>query len=411
MRSAIIIVAALLAGILLGGALGVAAPDFARASVGYVEPIGGLWLNALQMTIIPLIISLLITGIADASDASRAGAIAARSVAAFMVILWCSAILAAIAMPQILAVFPAPAEAANALRSAANVNAEAQPVPGFADFLNGLIPTNPVAAAANNAILPLIVFTSIFAFAITRLPAEQRKPFVGYFKTLSDVMLVVITWVLALAPFGVFALGYAVAVKTGFAALGGLVHYVVTVSSIGIVIWIAAYAVGLIGGRVALPLFARSAAPAQAVAISTQSSLASLPAMLKGAEAMRIPASRADVTLPLAVALFRATGPGMNMAVAIYVAHLFGVPLDGQTLAIGVAVAATTTLAAVSLPGTISFITSIAPIAVAMGVPIAPLALLVAVETLPDIFRTVGNVTMNLGVTATVNRLSGPAEE
>jgi Na+/H+-dicarboxylate symporter len=223
-------------------------------------------------------------------------------------------------------------------------------------------------------------------------------------------MLVIIGWVLALAPIGVFALGYAVAVTTGLAALGGLAHYIVTVSSVGLLIGLAALAVARFAGGVRLPQFLRAVAPAQAVAVSTQSSLASMPAMLRSAEALGVPARRADVTLPLAVALFRVTGPAMNLAVAIYVAHLFGIALAPSALITGVAVAATTTLATVSLPGTISFITSIAPIAVAMGVPVAPLALLVAVETLPDIIRTVGNVTMDVAVTAAVSRATRDGE-
>ena len=94
----------------------------------------------------------------------------------------------------------------------------------------------------------------------------------------------------------------------------------------------------------------------------------------------------------------------MNMAVAIYVAHLMGVELGPLQLAAGVAVAATTTLGAVSLPGQLSFVTSIAPIALAMGIPIEPLALLIAVETIPDIFRTLGNVTMDVAVTGAAAR-------
>jgi Na+/H+-dicarboxylate symporter len=104
------------------------------------------------------------------------------------------------------------------------------------------------------------------------------------------------------------------------------------------------------------------------------------------------------------VAIFRATSPAMNLGVAIYVAKLTGVPLTPATIAAGAAVALVTTVGSVSLPGTVSFVTSIGPIALAMGVPIGPLALHVAVEMLPDIMRTVGNVTMDVAVTALVDR-------
>lgn len=407
MKPVLAIVGALAAGILLGAAAGRLGPLGAAKSVGYVEPIGTLWLSALQMTIIPLLVSLLITGITAASDAARAGRLAARSVLTFLVLLWGSAIVAALTMPFLLGLFPAPESAAAALRSAAGGGAVATAVPTLADFLRSLLPTNPIAAAANDAVLPVIVFATLFAFALTRLPAETRAPLAAFFRALGEAMLVIIGWVLALAPLGVFALGYSVAVKTGLAALGGLAHYIASVSAVGLLVGLSALAVARFGGGLRLAAFLRAVVPAQAVAISTQSSLASLPAMLRSAGALGVPAHRADVTLPLAVALFRVTGPAMNLAVAIYVAHLFGIVLAPTTLAMGVAVAATATLATVSLPGTISFITSVAPIAAAMGVPLAPLALLVAVETLPDIIRTVGNVTMDVAVTAAVSRAAG----
>jgi proton glutamate symport protein len=128
---------------------------------------------------------------------------------------------------------------------------------------------------------------------------------------------------------------------------------------------------------------------------------------LRGAEKLNVPVAASGVVLPLAVAVFRATGPAMNLAVAIYVAHWYGIPLGPWQLAAGVAAAATTTLGSVSLPGSVSFVTSLAPIALAMGLPIEPLLLLIAVEMLPDLVRTLGNVSMDVAATATVARRSG----
>ena len=128
--------------------------------------------------------------------------------------------------------------------------------------------------------------------------------------------------------------------------------------------------------------------------------------MLVATRKMGVREPTADFVLPLAVAIFRATSPAMNVAVAIYVAHLTGVELSPLALAAGVLVAFLVSLSSVSLPGTISFVISVGPIAMAMGVPVAPLGLLVAVEMLPDLMRTLGNVTMDVAVTATVDRES-----
>ena len=164
------------------------------------------------------------------------------------------------------------------------------------------------------------------------------------------------------------------------------------------------YLLSAIGARQGPTRFARAMLPAQAVAISTQCSLASLPAMLAACRTLGMRETSADFVLPLAVALFRATSPAMNLAVAIYVAHLTGVTLDLGAIMAGIAVSMLAMLGSPSLPGTISFVTSTGPIALAMGVPIGPLALLVAVEMLPDIVRTLGNVTMDVAVTATIDR-------
>jgi proton glutamate symport protein len=398
--AALIILIALLLGLLLG--LAGSGTAWGDAVTAAADPIGGLWLNALKMTIVPLVVSLLVTGITKTAEAARAGKLAGRSVTWFLVLLWSSSIMAALVMPLLLDLWPLDPTAGTALKAALGEAAAVPPPPAFREFLLGLVPSNPIAAAANDAILPLTVFTTIFAFAMLKLPTSERDLLSRFFEALGNAMLVVIGWILWLAPIGVFALAFVVGARAGFSALGGLVHYVLIVSALGVIVWIAAYPLALIGGRVSLGRFVRAALPAQAVAISTQSSLASLPAMLKGSEALGIKPATADVVLPLAVALFRATGPAMNLAVAIYVAHWYGIALGPWQLAAGVAVAATTTLGAVSLPGQLSFISSIAPIALAMGVPFEPLALLIAVETIPDIFRTVGNVSMDMAVTATI---------
>jgi Na+/H+-dicarboxylate symporter len=126
--------------------------------------------------------------------------------------------------------------------------------------------------------------------------------------------------------------------------------------------------------------------------------------MLTAVKEMGVRDTSADVTLPIAVALFRATGPAMNFGVAFYVAHWFGIEPSPIQMVVAIALASVMSYSAVSLPGSISFVTSIAPIALALGVPIEPLALLIAVETIPDIFRTLGNVTWDVAVTTAVDR-------
>ena len=400
---------ALLIGLLLGAVAAGGGDGWRDPAVRIASAIGGLWLDTLKMTVIPLIVALLVTGIVGGADAARQGGVAARSMLWFALLLTASAIFGAIVMPALINIFPLPEAAAAALRTGlAGVDKEAaaSSVPGLADFVRSIVPPNIFKAAADGAILQIVVFTALFAFALTRLPEEKRRPLASFFESLGEAMLVIIGWILWLAPVGVLALAFAVGAGAGGAAFGAVLHYVLLVSSLGIAILLAAYVVAALGARWPIGRFARAMIAPQAVAISTQSSLASLPAMLGAARELDVAPANADVTLPLSVALFRATGPAMNMGVAIYVAHWLNIPLSPLALIAGIAVAAITTYSAVSLPGQLSFVSNIAPISLAMGVPIEPLAILIAVETIPDIFRTLGNVTMDVAVTGAVARRS-----
>lgn len=405
MSQATRILAALAVGLVLG--IATAGAAWGPRAADLVEPIGQIWLRGLQMTIVPLVVALLVTGIAEGAAAARGSRIAGRSFVLMVVILWLSAIFAALFVPVLLRAFPMGAEAAGALRSALTTAEPVNAVPGFGDFLRSIVPSNPVAAAASDQILPLVVFATLFGFALTRIPAEGRERIIAFFRAIAEAMIVIVNWLLWLGPIGVFALAYVVGVRAGGGAFGALLHYIAIVSSVGIIIWALAYPLAVFGARLPFGRFARAVAPAQAVAFSTQSSLATLPAMLRSSERLGVPVATSGVTLPLAVALFRATGPGMNMAVILYIAHWYGMALSPAQIAMGVVVAAVTTFSAISLPGQVSFVTNTAPIALAMGVPLEPLALLIAVETVPDIFRTVGNVSMDVAVTATVARRSG----
>lgn len=404
------ILLALAAGLIVGIGLAALAPGWVASAIAVAQPIGTAWLNGLQMTIVPLVVALLVTGVAASAEAARAGRLTARAIVTFIALLWAASALAALLTPLFLDIVPIPAGAAAGLRDALAHAGPVGEIAPFSQFITTLVPTNVVTAAANDAFLPLIVFALVFAFALTRLPDAQRTTMTDFFQIVADAMIVVINWVLWLGPIGVFALAIVFGAKAGTSAIGVLVHYVAIVSAVGIVTWLIAFPFGAIGGKVGLMRFIRATGPSHAVAISTQSSLASLPAMLRATEELGVPVARSGIVLPLAVAIFRFTGPPMNLAVAIYVAHLYGVALGPAQIAAGIAVAAVTTMGAVGLPGQVSYISSIAPISIAMGSPIEALGLLIAVETLPDLVRTVGNVAMDIAVTATVAGRGGPSQ-
>ncbi|MXO49741.1 cation:dicarboxylase symporter family transporter [Erythrobacter gaetbuli] len=404
MSGATRILAALVFGLILGLTSTAIDASWTKRAIPVAELVGGIWLDALKMTIIPLVVALLVTSISASTEVARTSRLAGISLISFVALLGMSALLSAFLTPALLQAWPLSAEFAAGLSSGLPGIEKRPEVVGFADFLRAIVPSNPIAAAANDAILPVIVFTIVFAFALTRLPDEPRQQLSSFFKALSALMLIMIGWILWLAPIGVLALAYTLGARAGLSAFGALLHYIVLVSSVGLVIWLLAYLLAVFGAKLSFTKFASAVAPAQAVAISTQSSLASLPAMLRGAETLGVSPNTSGTVLPLAVAVFRVTGPAMNLAVVLYIAHWLGVAVGPAQLAAAIVTAAITSMGSPSLPGQIGFITATAPIAIAAGVPIEPLLLLVAVENIPDVVRTFGNVTMNVAATATFAR-------
>jgi proton glutamate symport protein len=397
---------ALLLGLGLGAFIQLSAADLPWL-VSTADAVGGIWLGGLQMTVIPLVLALLVVGVAAVSDALSAGRLTARAIGWFVGLLVVTITITLIAYPLILSLWPVDAASAAAL-IVGSTGADAPPPPQpieFGVWLRSLAPTNPVTAAAENAILPLVIFALFFAFAITRLAEAQRTLLVSFFDAVADAMIVIVNWVLKVAPIGVFALALTLGLRGGLGSTGALLHYVILVSSGCILVALAAYPLATIFGRVPLGQFARAVAPAQVVAFSTQSSLGTLPVMVERAvDYLHIPERVAGLVLPLAVAIFRMTSPVANLGVVFFICHVSGIqPSVGQLIAAGV-VAFAVSISSVGLPGQVSFFVSISPICLAMGAPIELLPLLLAVEVIPDIFRTVGNVSADLAVTAILNR-------
>lgn len=396
------ILAALLAGLGCGILLNSFGGDLRETVQGVAQTIGSAWLGGLRMTIVPLVFVLLVTGIASAADAARAGGVAARALSYFAIGLFASALVAGVLVEGILAVWPIPAGALGAIGGSGPLVApEGTAISG--EWLLSFIPVNPIKSAADGAMVPLVVFALLFGFATTQIEAVRRTALLTVFHAISDALLVIVGWVLWLAPIGVFALALVAASNAGLAAAGTLAHYVLSIVAVCVAVTLLVYPVTMIAGRIGLRRFARAALPAQAIALSTQSSVASLPAMIKAVgKDLEVPEPVLNMALPMAVSVFRVTSAAANVAVALYVASLHGIAIGPATFMVGVVVATIVSLAAVGLPSQVSFFTAIGPVCLAMGVPVEVLPLLLAVETIPDIFRTVGNVTADMAVTRIV---------
>ena len=356
--------------------------------------VGKLWLDALTMTVVPLVFSLLVTGAMGAAEQASGGRTAARAIAWFAGLLVAASLLSALTTPILLDLAPLPTAAFMLPQTVTAMPA----VPAASEWLNNIVPTNPIKSEAETAMVPVVIFALLFGLAASKVEDEPRAAVYLVLQGMAQTMLRIVHWVLLIAPLGVFALAFGVGSRLGGSAAGVFAHYVFIVIVAALVSIALVYTVAITFGRSGLIGFARSVLPAQVIAASTQSSLASLPAMIDAAATMHISREDSGIVLPLAVSLFRVTSAAANVAVVIYLSKVHGISIAPMTVVVGAIVAAAVSVAAVGLPAQVSFFAIIAPVCLVMGVPVGLLPLLLAVETLPDIFRTVGNVTGDLAV-------------
>lgn len=406
MRSSIWVLVALAAGLAAGAAIAWSGDPFWLRAADAVAPVGTLWVNAIRMTVIPLVVSLLVTGVASAADLRAIGRMGARTIAVFVLLI---AGMALFAMPLAVAAFrwlppdvsARPALPPEAVEAAGDL-AAGQQATGLAAWLPSLLPANPIAAAASGKMMPLVVFTLLFALAIARSPAAARATLLGFFGALGEAMLVLVRWVVAAAPIGVFALVLPLAAR-GAGLIGAFAFYVVVYSVASVLATLVLYPVAAVAGRVPLHKFARAVLPAQTIAFSSSSSIASLPALVEGAEqVLAMPPRVRGFVLPLAASTFKVAAPVSWTIGALFVAWFYGVELHAGQLA---TIAFAATFLSFAVPGVPrgAFL-MLAPLFLAIGLPVEGIGILIAVDVVPDLFATVLNTTGHMTAAVLVAR-------
>jgi proton glutamate symport protein len=398
---------ALVAGLALGLAVSSTGNPTLVTMTRWIEPLGTLFINGIRMTVIPLVVGSLVAGIASAPNPSALGRIGVRALAIFVITLFAGAIAAALIAPPVFALFAIDPAAQAALQASAAESATAtaesvRRIPGFGQWLIDLVPTNPVKAAADGAMLPLIVFTLAFGLAVAGLRSDTKAVVVRVFEAIRDAAMTLVRWILWTAPIGVFALALALVARLGASAIGALAGYVGLVVAVSVIfVVLVLYPMAAIIGKVPILEFARAALPAQAVAFSSRSSLAALPAMIESArDRLRLPEEITSFFLPLAASVYR-IGAAIGQTVGVlFVAQLYGVSLGPATLATVVLTAVATSFSVPGIPG--GSIVIMAPVLMAAGLPVEGIGILLGADTIPDMFRTTANVTGHLAVATAV---------
>jgi len=392
----------------LGGGLAIGMFGHVSGAHGFrvmeqiLAPVGNVWVAALQMLLLPLLVTQMLAAIAgaDGGGTRELGRLGVQSIAMFVILLVAAGALAfAISKPLVSLYHGSPVlEPPAATSSPTLADREQSGKPE--------LPANLIEAARKGMILPLLLFAAALGAAVLTLPEEKRVALTLLFRGLADAMLVVVRWVLVPTPIGVFALTYVSAFRSGGAVAGMMGAFLAIVCTVLALFIVLLYPVTAVAARIPMRTFARAAAPAQMVAISTMSSIASLPALIQGGdEHLRLPRRFTAFVLPLCVSAFKINRTISATVKLVFIAYLYGIPLHPSTVGVFIATVTLLSFGTPGVPNGGQYFSTL-PVYLAAGLPVEAVILLEATSVAQDMFKTVLNVTGDMSVAAILSRSS-----
>lgn len=390
--------------ILIAMAMGSAAGSLFSEQLLWLTFLGDLFLRLLKMIIVPLIISSIISGVTSIGSAEKLGKIGLKTFtyyigSSFLAILT-GLILVNIVRPGV----------------GANLGLEEAPtglstIQSPIDIFYRIIPTNPIASMAEGDILPIIFFSLLFGFFITRLPENSRSQMTRFFKSSFEIMMKMTGVIIRLAPIGVFGLILKIVAKTGFSAFVPLLSYMSVVAG-GL----------LLHALVTLPLilyfiagvnpfsFIRVMASALTTAFSTSSSSATLPLTMTSIEKKAGVSNRvSSFVLPLGSTINMDGTALYECVAAIFISQAYGIELTFTQQTIVVVTALLASIGAAGIP--MAGLVMMSIILNAVGLPLEGVGLIVGVDRVLDMMRTTVNVWSDSVGTMTIAMTEGEVSE
>ena len=401
-------VTALVLRLMGSGAGGTGLTSFTDSALGSCKFVGDLFMRALKMLIVPLIVTSVISGIANLQGVKGFARLGGKT-AAFYVCSSAAAILIGLTLVNLIQpglkdgkpnaviaqAFAESRDKATEKELAKVEKAGEQDNSAMFEVFRSMLPENVIDAATNNGqMLGVIVFSILFAVALTRIPGEEMQTMRYFFKSANDAMIILTGWIMALAPIGIYTLILPVIYETGLDLFASLGKYFITV--------LLALMIHLL---VVLPLVLKYVAkvnpldhfrnmrPALMLAFSTASSSGTLPVTMRCIEdGAKVPKRVTSFTLPLG-ATVNMDGTALYECVAvIFVAQVMGVELSFVSQLFIVVAALLTSIGVAGVPSaSLVAILLILKSSQIPGAEAAALALL-AVDRPLDMLRTSVNV-------------------
>ena len=406
----------ILIGLVAGVTIGAAARSVPALAAGveWVEPAGTIFIRLITMVVLPLVIASLFVGVTSLGDIRRLGRIGGRTLAYFLVTTVLAAIIGtAVALVARVGTGLDPAvrdSIASRINAPGSQSPTVSAVPTFVQTIVAMVPQNPIAAAAQGDLLAVIFAVIVFGTAATTMSEEKRRPLVSLGQAVNDASLVVIQFLMRLAPVAVGILIAATVLRSGIDLLWSLAGYA-TVVIVGLALHVALVLLPILqfGARIGVVAFLQAVGHVILLAFSTASSSVTLPVSMAAArERLGVSAAVSSFVLPIGTTLNKNGAAVYKAATAVFLAHLYGVPLGAGQLATIVVATIVASSAGAGVPGSSLVTTLIVLNAIGLGPSAsAGIALIAGIDRPLDMCRTAVNTFSNLVGAVVVARAEG----
>ena len=369
---------------------------------GFIDGGGRIFIALLKMLVVPLVFVSLVCGAASLGDTGSVGRLGGKTIGLYLVT---TAVAVSLAMLIALTTDPGlGGESAGGMASASTF--EPKTAPSVKDTFINVVPSNPIAAMADGKMLQVILFALLFGLALSKAGASGEK-LRGFFSDLNDVMMRLISMIIALTPIGVFCLMTQLGATLGLAEIAKVAMYFATIVIALLVHASLVYPLLLKTLTGLNPLvFLRKMREALLVAFSTSSSGATLPVTLRTVEhKLGVQNNVASFAVPLG-ATINMDGTAIMQGVAtVFIAQFYGIDLGLSALLTVVLTATLASIGTAAVPG-VGLIT-LTLVLDQVGLPVEGIALIIGVDRLLDMLRTAVNVTGDATVATIVASSEG----
>ncbi|MEH6735632.1 MULTISPECIES: dicarboxylate/amino acid:cation symporter [unclassified Shewanella] len=369
---------------------------------GFLHVIGTIFISSLKMLVVPLVFISLVCGTCSLSDPSKLGRLGGKTISFY---LFTTAIALTIAILAAVLIHPGNASLAGNV-----LEYSAKDAPSLSEVIINIVPTNPMQAMSEGNMLQIILFAVVFGFAISHI-GERGTRIASFFNDLNDVIMRVVTLIMQLAPYGVFALMATLSLTLGLETFGSVVKYFLLVVAVLFIQGLVVYPtlLKLFSGLSPL-MFLRKIRDVQLFAFSTASSNATLPVTIETAEhRMGVDNKIASFTLPLGATLNMDGTAIMQGVATVFIAQVFGIELSIMDYATVVVTATLASIGTAGVPGV--GLIMLAMVLNQVGLPVEGIALIIGVDRMLDMIRTAVNVTGDAVATVIIAKSEGEFNE